>query len=62
MMYGGQIIMLYILNLCSAVCQLYLNITGKKQNLSRKNIQLHLLLSTKPKTEDKIKIFTKIIK
>ena len=30
MMYVSQIIMLYTLNLCSAVCQLYRNTTGTK--------------------------------
>ena len=30
MMYITQIIMVYTLNLCSAVCQLYLNKTGRK--------------------------------
>ena len=29
MMYVGQIIMLYMLNLYSIVCQLYLNKTGR---------------------------------
>ena len=29
MMYVGQIIMLYMLNLYSVVCQLYLNKTGR---------------------------------
>ena len=31
MMYGSQIIMLYTLKLYSAVCQLYLNKTGRKK-------------------------------
>ena len=30
MVYVSQIIMLYTLNLCIAVCQLYLNKTGRK--------------------------------
>ena len=30
MMYVSQVIMLYTLNLYSAVCQLYLNKTGRK--------------------------------
>ena len=33
MMYISQITMLYALNLYSAVCQLYLNKTGKKDVL-----------------------------
>ena len=33
MMYVNQIIMLYTLNLYSAVCQLYLNKTGRKKFL-----------------------------
>jgi len=35
MMYGNQIIMLYLLNLYSVVCQLYLNNTGGKTNKKR---------------------------
>ena len=31
MMYLSQIIMLYTLNLCSVVCQLYRNKTGRKK-------------------------------
>ena len=31
-MYVSQIIMLYTLNFCNAVCQLYLNKTGRKIN------------------------------
>ena len=30
MVYVSQIIMLHTLNVCNAVCQLYLNKTGKK--------------------------------
>ena len=35
MMYVSQIIMLYTLNLYSAVCQLYLKKTGRKQKQSK---------------------------
>ena len=38
MMYVSQIIMLYTLNLCSAVCQLYLNKTGGKKK--RKKVRI----------------------
>ena len=31
MMYVSQIIILFTLNLCSALCQLYLNKTGEKK-------------------------------
>ena len=33
MMYVSQIIMLYTLNLYRAICQLYLNKTGRKKKL-----------------------------
>ena len=32
MMYVSQIIILFTLNLCSALCQLYLNKTGEKKS------------------------------
>ena len=38
MVYVNQIIMLYTLNLCSAVCQLYLNKTGRNKQMKRQNI------------------------
>ena len=39
MMYVRQIIMLYTLNLSSAVCQLYLNKTGEKKK-NRKHFKI----------------------
>ena len=36
-MYVNQILMLYTLNLCSAVCQLYLSKTGEKFVTIKKN-------------------------
>ena len=38
MVYVNQIIMLYTLNLCSAVCQLYRNKTGRNKQMKRQNI------------------------
>ena len=38
MMYVSQIIMLYTLNLYSAVCQLHLNKTGRKKFLFKSTI------------------------
>ena len=35
-MYVSQVNMLYILNLCNAVCQVYLNETRKKEEISMK--------------------------
>ena len=37
MMYVSQIIMLYTLNLFSAICRPYLNKTGRKQKQKKKN-------------------------
>ena len=39
MMYASQIIMLYTLNLHSAICQLYLNKTGRKKLIMYKGIR-----------------------
>ena len=36
-MYANQIIILYMLNLYSAVCQLYLNKTGGKEAKEKEN-------------------------
>ena len=40
MMYVCQIIMLYTLNLFNAVCQLYLNKTGRKKNTFQLTVNL----------------------
>ena len=42
MMYVSQIIMLYTLNLYSAVCQFYLNKTGRKNICSNNICQFYL--------------------
>ena len=60
MMYVGQVIMLYTLNLCSALYQLYLNITGRKI-IYQKKIFYYTYPSPQKKIEGEIKIFTKII-
>ena len=58
----SQVIMLYTLNLHGAVCQLYLNITGRKRIYQEKIFYYTYPSPHKKKTEGEIKIFIKIIK